>query len=67
MGSQNSAIALLGALLILIGVFTFGILFISVIGLKFAARSLSNKPESSVSFREKMKSEEQLSDQENSD
>ncbi len=64
MGSQNSAIALLGGILILIGVLTFGILLITVIGLKFAARSLSVKSESSISFREKMKSEEQFPDQE---
>ena len=41
MGSQSSASSLLGALLILIGVFIFSILLISIIGLKFAARSLS--------------------------
>ncbi len=64
MGSQNSSIALLGGIIILIGVFTFGILLITVIGLKFAARSLSVKSESSISFREKMKSEEQFPDQE---
>ncbi|MFX0049914.1 MAG: hypothetical protein ACFE8U_01350 [Candidatus Hermodarchaeota archaeon] len=59
-GPYNSAIGMIGGLIVLIGVFTLAALFSVVLGLEFASRTLAKNTRSQSSFREKIEANERV-------